>query len=101
MTRILGLYERFAKTHPERAGKLLRRCEKLTERYRTPETKRTLTADQAAERIGVSRRQVFTLYGEGRLGERLNGSPRFSEFECDSYRNSPRKVGRPRKTPET
>src|SRR4051812_1201382 len=96
--RLLSLYERFVKTHPEQAAALLERCRELTERFRSPRTTPDLNAIQAARRIGESERRVHELFEEGRLGARVSGVRRFSEKECDQYRNSERKAGRPRKS---
>src|SRR4051812_7816806 len=97
--RLLSLYERFVRAHPEQAVELLERFRELTERYRPPRTTRDLTPTQAARRIGVCVSRVHELFEAGRLGGREDGGRRFSESECDKYRNSERKAGRPKKAP--
>src|SRR5262245_10165815 len=101
MTRILDAYERFVKVRPEQAEALLEGCRAITERYRTPSTVRRLSCREAASRIGVSRNLPFYLYQQGRLGECIDGRPRFSERECDDYKTSNRMPGpKPKPSPE-
>lgn len=93
MARLLELYERFVSVFPDRSKALLERCEELTNRYRPADGERNLTCVEAAKRIGVIRQRVFQLYQQGRLGACIDGKPRFSEKECDVYRDGYRKPG--------
>jgi len=73
----------------------------LVEELRPPSTERILNTREASERIGISHVQLLRLLEAGRLGERdVEGNPRFSEQECNAYREGRRPRGRPRKSDE-
>lgn len=57
-----------------------------------------LTAEQAAEYIGVKRQRIYNLVSEGRLGQRVDGYLVFTKPELDEYitvRSTRPKGGRP------
>jgi excisionase family DNA binding protein len=57
-----------------------------------------LTADQAADYLGVKRQRVYNLVSEGRLGQRVDGYLVFTKPELDEYiaqRATRPKGGRP------
>lgn len=99
---LLGQLTGLIESNPSILEDLLPRLSELVqlvERHRPASTERTLNARQAGRRIGISHVQVLRLLEDGRLGERdAEGSPRFSEQECDVYRESERKRGRPTKS---
>jgi len=59
-----------------------------------------ITTQQAALRLGVSRRRVTALIGAGRLTARTNGWGFWllDSASVDRFRNSPRRAGRPKKS---
>ena len=93
MSRIIESYEQFARTHPELIEALLRECERIAEEHAPPDALRRLTTKQAAQRIGISAGHVSTLRAKARLGECVEGKPRYSKKECDLYRNGYRLPG--------
>lgn len=93
----LRVAETTVKTHPEPVLGFHEDFSRVIEPHRTPSKEPNLNIRQAAERIGISTGRVHQLYKEERLGIEVNGNPRFSEFECDEYRDGERKPGRRKK----
>jgi hypothetical protein len=92
---VLGRLEAIMKAHPERMARFLNEVELIIEEHRPANKERTLNARQAGRRIGISHVQVLRLLDAGRLGKRdSEDNPRFSEHECDAYRETERKRGR-------
>lgn len=57
-----------------------------------------LTADQAAEYLGVKRQRIYNLVSEGRIGQRVDGYLVFTHEELAEYkaqRDTRPKGGRP------
>jgi excisionase family DNA binding protein len=57
-----------------------------------------LTAEQAAQYLGVKRQRIYNLVSEGRLGQRVDGYLVFTKEELDEYiaqRATRPKGGRP------
>ena len=99
--RIIQRIRAHVREHPEEALNLQRECHQAIEQERPPSEERTLSYRAAARRIGVTCGRVAGLCREGRLGGIVGGTYRFSEKECDEYRQNRRKPGRPRKFPAT
>lgn len=91
---VLGRLMMLIKHHPDRMARFLAEVEQVIAENRPASTERTLNARQAGRRIGISHVQVLRLLDAGRLGKRdAEDHPRFSEQECDAYRESERKRG--------
>jgi hypothetical protein len=89
------------KAHPERMARFLAQVEQVIEQNRPLSTERTLNSLQAAERAGCSHVVLLRHLDRGRIGERdPEGRPRFSEAECEAFKNTVRKRGRPTKSDE-
>jgi predicted DNA-binding transcriptional regulator AlpA len=110
---LLADIKRYLEAHPDR-GKAFIKAVKETVREAEreaeasaraesglpPSTERTLNLRQASERIGITHPRVYQLYKDGRLGQEINGKPRFSELECDLFRESDRRPGPKPRSPE-
>lgn len=100
--RVLSLYERYVREHPEQAVALLERCSELTERYRPLGTERILGTGEASLLTGLSRGRLCQLAREGILGESRGDDWWFSEAELQAYLERPGTRGpykrRPHKT---
>ena len=90
---ILAQVEAYVRAHPERAVELRDSVAGIVEEHRPPRIERDLNLRHAAARIGISHVAVLRIYnqkdedtGTRRLGEEIDGKPRFSEYECDQYR---------------
>jgi hypothetical protein len=94
---VLGRLEALIRSHPERLERFLDEVTSLFDRCRPLSTERTLNARQAAERAGCSHVTLLRHCANGTVGARNeDGHPRFSEQECDVFRQTVRKPGRPR-----
>ena len=90
---LLSRLQSLLRAHPERVSRFLEEVNRVIEENRPTGTERILSAGEAAERIGVSELEVKRLLEAGRLGEKnARGKGRFSEQECDAYRENERKT---------
>ena len=56
-----------------------------------------LTADQAAEYLGVTRQRIYVLTKAGRIGRRIGSTWLFTRGELEAFKQQPRsKGGRPK-----
>jgi hypothetical protein len=91
--RILADAEAYLRAHPDRAGSFCQALASFAEEHRPPSTERTLNVVQAKKWSGLSHVRLLALLEEGKLGERIDDKPRFSEKECYDYRMMEHKPG--------
>ena len=93
MARIVEIYERFVRLHPEKAEDLLEHCRRLTERHRPLGTERVLAAKEASLFSRLTRGRLRQLAIAGVIGEKDGDQWRFSEQELSWYVRKPKPKG--------